>query len=112
VHWGDPERDVWTDPGFRNRYNGEGYLLYPGSEAGIFGPVPSLRLKALRDGLEDYAYFSLLAGLGDGDFVEQETAKVAHSWWKWEDDAERIYAVRSAIAKRIQEKQRKPGGVQ
>jgi hypothetical protein len=57
--------------------------------------------------LEDYAYFSLLAGLGEGDFVEKETAKVAHSWWKWEDDAERIYAVRSAIAKRIQEKQRK-----
>ena len=107
VHWSDPERDVWTDPGFRNRYNGEGYLLYPGTEAGIPGPVPSLRLKALRDGLEDYAYFTLLAGLGEGNFVEKETAKVVHSWWKWEEDAERIYAVRSAIAKRIQEKQRK-----
>ena len=47
-------------------------------------------------------------GLGESDFVEKETAKVAHSWWKWEEDAERIYAVRSAIAKRIQEKQRKP----
>jgi Glycoside hydrolase 123, catalytic domain len=106
VHWGDPERDVWTDPAFRNRYNGEGYLLYPGGEAGILGPVPSLRIKALRDGLEDYAYFSLLAGLGESDFVEKETAKIAHSWWKWEEDAERIYAVRAAIAKRIQEKQR------
>ena len=21
VHWGDPQRDVWTDPAFRNRYN-------------------------------------------------------------------------------------------
>ena len=107
VHWSDPERDVWTDPGFRNRYNGEGYLLYPGTEAGIAGPVTSLRLKALRDGLEDYAYFALLAGLGDAEFVEKETAKVAHSWWKWEEEAERTYAVRSAIAKRIQEKQRK-----
>ena len=107
VHWSDPDRDVWTDPGFRNRYNGEGYLLYPGTEAGIAGPVASLRLKALRDGLEDYAYFGLLAGLGERDFVEKETAKVAHSWWKWEDDAERIYAVRSAIAKRIQAKQSK-----
>jgi glycosyl hydrolase family 123 len=112
VHWGDPERDVWTDPAFRNRYNGEGYLLYPGSEAGILGPVPSLRIKALRDGLEDYAYFSLLAGLGESDFIEKETAKVVHSWWKWDDDAERIYALRSAVAKRIQERQRKLGGVQ
>jgi len=107
VHWSDPERDVWTDPGFLNRYNGEGYLLYPGTEAGIPGPVASLRLKALRDGLEDYAYFSLLASLGEEDFVEKETAKVVHSWWRWEEDAERIDTVRSAVARRIEEKQRK-----
>ncbi|MEN6405445.1 MAG: glycoside hydrolase domain-containing protein, partial [Thermoguttaceae bacterium] len=31
-------------------HNGNGYLLYP-------GPAPSVRLKVLRDGLEDYGYF-------------------------------------------------------
>jgi len=30
-------------------HNGNGYLLYP-------GPLPSIRLKVLRDGAEDYAY--------------------------------------------------------
>jgi hypothetical protein len=107
VHWRNPQRDVWTDPGFRNRYNGEGYLLYPGTEAGIQGPVTSLRLKALRDGLEDHAYFSLLADLGEEGFAEKEAAKVARSWWKWDEDTNRLHAVRDAVAKRIQEKQRK-----
>lgn len=31
-------------------HNGNGYLLYP-------GPAPSIRLKSLRDGSEDYGYF-------------------------------------------------------
>lgn len=34
--------------------NGEGQLLYPGREYGIFGPVGSIRLDAIRDSHEDY----------------------------------------------------------
>lgn len=34
--------------------NGEGFLLYPGKKYGINGPVPSLRLEHIRDGLEEY----------------------------------------------------------
>lgn len=34
--------------------NGEGSLLYPGREYGIYGPVASIRLKSLADGIEDY----------------------------------------------------------
>ncbi|MBM4045377.1 MAG: DUF4091 domain-containing protein, partial [Planctomycetes bacterium] len=34
-------------------HNGNGYLLYP-------GPHPSLRLKVLRDGAEDYGYLLAL----------------------------------------------------
>ena len=40
--------------------NGEGFLLYPGVDYGIFGPVGSLRLEAIRDGNEDYEYYYLL----------------------------------------------------
>ena len=41
-------------------YNGEGMLFYPGEDAGIDGPIASIRLKNLRDGMEDYEYFTLL----------------------------------------------------
>lgn len=34
--------------------NGNGYLAYPGGPYGIDGPIPSLRLQALRDGIEEY----------------------------------------------------------
>ena len=37
--------------------NGEGQLLYPGREYGIFGPVGSIRLQAVRDSHEDYDLF-------------------------------------------------------
>lgn len=36
--------------------NGDGYLFYPGKPYGIYGPVESIRLHALRDGMEDYEY--------------------------------------------------------
>lgn len=34
--------------------NGDGYLVYPGRPYGIYGPVGSIRLQAIRDGNEDY----------------------------------------------------------
>ncbi|MBO6262031.1 MAG: DUF4091 domain-containing protein [Bacilli bacterium] len=36
------------------RVNGDGWLLYPGAKYGIDGPLPSLRIEAIRDGLEEY----------------------------------------------------------
>ena len=35
-------------------YNGEGKLLYAGREYGIYGPVGTIRLQAVRDAHEDY----------------------------------------------------------
>lgn len=105
VYWGSPERDVWTDPGFRNRYNGDGFFFYPGTEAGIQGPVTSIRLKVLREGLEDYAYFALLEKLGDKTFLSEEVSRIGSSWWKWDDNPEHLYEIRAAVAKRITERQ-------
>jgi len=51
--------DPW-DPNTFGKFNGDGYLLYPGP-GGV--PYPSIRLKALRDGFEDYEYMWLLENL-------------------------------------------------
>jgi hypothetical protein len=40
--------------------NGDGYIVYPGDEIGIAGPVPSLRLMAIREGVDDYEIFHAL----------------------------------------------------
>ncbi|HEX9101495.1 MAG TPA: glycoside hydrolase domain-containing protein, partial [Polyangia bacterium] len=49
--------------------NGDGVLVYPGAG----GPWPSLRLKALRRGLQDRALLGALARCGAGDVVARET---------------------------------------
>lgn len=53
VRW---PRSSWHD----GSTMGEGYLIYPGRHLTV---VPSMRLAALRDGLEDYEYFVILAAL-------------------------------------------------
>ncbi|MBQ9481295.1 MAG: DUF4091 domain-containing protein [Clostridia bacterium] len=40
--------------------NGDGALLYPGKPYGIFGPVCSIRLKAIRSGYEEYEIIKFL----------------------------------------------------
>lgn len=42
-------------------YNGSGLLIYRGEVMGYDQPIPSIRLKAQRRGLQDYEYFHLLA---------------------------------------------------
>lgn len=42
---------------FATRYpnvNGDGFLFYPGGQYGLSTPISSLRLEAIRDGLEEY----------------------------------------------------------
>lgn len=42
-------------------YNGSGQLIYRGAVMGYDAPIPSIRLKAQRRGLQDYEYFWLLS---------------------------------------------------
>jgi hypothetical protein len=49
----------WVANAF-GKFNGDGYLLYPGADG---KPLSSIRLEALRDGLEDYEYLWTLNSL-------------------------------------------------
>jgi hypothetical protein len=42
-------------------YNGSGQLIYRGAVMGYTQPIPSIRLKVQRRGLQDFEYFWLLA---------------------------------------------------
>ncbi|HQK93060.1 MAG TPA: DUF4091 domain-containing protein [Armatimonadota bacterium] len=57
----DPWTDMTTVPDINKSIYGDGSLLYPGKPVGIDGPVASIRLKIIRDGIEDYEYLRLLA---------------------------------------------------
>jgi hypothetical protein len=83
---------------------GDGQLIYPSDEVGIFyNAVPSLRLKYLREGVNDYDYIQLLKGLGDADYAMQVVRSVGASWKKWARDPADVEAAKLAIARRIEE---------
>ena len=52
--------DVWEDAETVPGANGAGYLLYPGTAVGVDGPVSSIRLEMIREGVEDLLCFHLL----------------------------------------------------
>ena len=58
---------IWSDDGHKRYSNGDASLIYPGYYPSLglvvqgAPPVGSLRMEALRDGLEDYEYLKLAA---------------------------------------------------
>lgn len=52
-------RDCWQD-GSSDHGSGDGWLIYPGNRYGTKESFPSLRLMAIRDGIEDYDLLSVL----------------------------------------------------
>ena len=101
VYWGSPQRNPWDSPGFRIRFNGEGALFYPGEDAGIEGPVASIRLKNLRDGMEDYEYFALLDKRRCSAVVDEIVRSAVPTWGTWNQDPYRLLELRKALATEI-----------
>lgn len=93
----------WWNPAFAHprHYNGGGYLFYPGVPCGIDGPITSIRLKNLRDGMEDYEYLAILEGLGGSQAVKEHVDKIAPNWWDANRDPDQLLAVRKEIAQAI-----------
>jgi hypothetical protein len=65
--WGDwdtdaPAADPYTNAG--GRYQGFSMIFYPGSKFGHDGPIPSMRLKTMRRGLQDFEYLRLIEKKG------------------------------------------------
>ena len=110
AYWAQVE-DPWTDartyPPVDKRssqktiYNGEGTLVYPARPVGYDGIVPSLRLKALRDSIQDYEYLAILERAGLAAEAEKIVIPLAGSWFKWEPDPAAYDAARAKLADMI-----------
>ena len=101
--------DPWTDitTHFRNNgaraYPGDGMLLYPGEKVGVAGVVPSLRMKWIRDGVEDYEYVQILKELGEREWALSMSRSIGADWKNWTKDPQELLAVRTAMGEKIQE---------
>ena len=100
-HETDPWVSQWAFAG-----NGDGTLYYPGTVARIGGqhdtPVESLRIVQISRGLQDHAYLTLCAQLGDQRFAEREARAMAPSLRGWARDPAAYEAARERLAARIE----------
>ncbi len=98
----DPWSNQWDFSG-----NGDGTLFYPGTPARIGGtthvPVASVRLKMIREGMEDYEYLKALSDLGDRAMAEREAQALFPAAYQADADPDALMAARDRIARRIVE---------
>ena len=101
----EPWNDVNTffDRFDNNRpYPGDGMLVYPGEQVGVRGVVPSMRLKWLREGIEDYEYVAILKQMGEGEQALKMIQAVARNWQNWSQDPQQLDSVRRQLGETIE----------
>jgi hypothetical protein len=98
------QRDPWVSQ-YDFGGNGDGTLYYPGTPAKIGGtnhiPIESIRLKLLREGMEDYEYLHLLKTLGEEAYATEQMERVVTNTYTWSKDPLLLYDAREKMGVRI-----------
>jgi hypothetical protein len=97
---GDPWTDVRAFAG-----NGDGTLLYPGRPEALGGehpfPVESIRLKIIRDALEDVELFAMARAAGEQRLADRLLARLVPAARAWERRAAPWLAARRTLGDAI-----------
>ncbi len=95
--WGD---DPW-DHLFYAGGNGDGALYYPGTVDKIGGlqpiAIPSMRLKLIREGMEDYEYLAALVRAGRTDLATKAARSFITNAFTYKDDPAALSAARESM---------------
>ncbi len=103
-YWGllkdeNPWEDIDT---FGNGIYGDGILFYPGEKAHRVGPVASIRLKIIRDGIDDIELLYLAEDVLGKDAVKDLAAKVSKSLTTVDVTSDEFAALRIEIGNAIE----------
>ena len=88
---------VYSDNPQGVRVYGDGVLLYPGLDFGIQGPVASLRLECIRNGVEDFDLLKLAEQQLGKEWVLEQIGKVSPSLSEFTTSNELFSSVRKDI---------------
>ena len=95
--------DPWTNAEKeRADLPGEGHMVYPGSDVGL--PeyiVPSVRLKLVREGSEDFEYIEILKNLGQEQFALDIARSVGADFHNWTQDKNALMRARKQLGDKI-----------
>jgi hypothetical protein len=76
---------------------GDGIFLYPPAPIGSTESAPGIRLKAIRDGIQDYEYAHMLKNLGQLSVVDSTVLPIAGSWSNWNRDPNALQNARATL---------------
>jgi hypothetical protein len=80
---------------------GDGIFLYPPGPIGSTESAPGIRLKAIRDGIQDYEYAQILKNLGQVAFVNSVIQPIATSWSNWTHDPNALEGARLQLGQQL-----------
>ncbi len=107
TYWPEVGYCPWTSaitaPWTNERAIGDGSLLYNGNYVGIDGPVSSLRLEGVANGLEDYDYLTMAEELLGEKFVDKTIDKVTKDLTTYTFDDGKFAEVRIELGNAIEE---------
>jgi hypothetical protein len=85
--------------------NGDGTLFYPGTTNRIGGttpiPVSSIRLKLIRDGMQDFEYLIALSKLGQDQFARSTAATFITDAYTFSNDPKTLVNAREALGNKL-----------
>ncbi|MBW4535442.1 MAG: DUF4091 domain-containing protein [Pleurocapsa minor HA4230-MV1] len=102
--------DTWTENPWQEvpiyvqgdiDYPGIEMLFYPGDKVGLNQVVPSIRLKRIREGMEDYEYTEILKELGYQDWAMKIVRNVGANWTNWTKDTNSLDLARQKLGTKI-----------
>jgi len=101
--WG-AQKDPWSNVRLFGG-NGDGTLFYPGRTDRIGGrtdiPIESIRLKLIREGMEDYEYLALLARLEGRKAADDFAGRIVRKPWQWESRRDVFLNIRRQLGEEL-----------
>lgn len=99
-----PGTDPWSSV-YAFGGNGDGTLFYPGTVAKVGGttpiPISSIRLKLIRDGMEDYEYLKALSDAGEDTFARSTAATFITNSYTINNDPQAMADARETLGSEL-----------
>jgi hypothetical protein len=80
---------------------GDGVFVYPPGPIASSESAPGIRLKAIRDGIQDYEYAQILKNLGQVPFVNSAIQPIATGWSNWSHDPNALEGARAQLGQQL-----------
>ena len=80
---------------------GDGIFLYPPGPIASTESAPGIRLKAIRDGIQDYEYAQILKNLGQVPFLDPILLPIATSWSNWNHSPTTLEGARLQLGQQL-----------